>query len=162
MISMRPIYSKLVTIFIAAAALGIVYGSLRMPMGSVLAPGAGLVPFLLAGAAFVLAIVAAVLPEPATTKAGSDPKAEGEDQPEKASAVPRPLLIMIVLGLVIFGFERAGFMLSLLGGLFILLWFVERRPLALSLSLSLSLSVGLYFLFSKFLYVSLPAGWLEF
>jgi hypothetical protein len=69
---------------------------------------------------------------------------------------------MIGLGLIILAFERAGFMLTLLGGSFLLLWFVERRPLVLSLIISLVLSGGLYFLFSKLLYVNLPAGWLEF
>ena len=76
--------------------------------------------------------------------------------------VPRPLLIMIVLGLIIFAFERAGFILSLLGGIFILLRFVERRPLVLSLIISLVLSGGLYLLFSKLLYREPSRGWLEF
>jgi hypothetical protein len=69
---------------------------------------------------------------------------------------------MIVLGLIIFGLERAGFMLTMLSGSFLLLRFVERRPVIPSLMISLVLAGGLYFLFSKLLYVNLPSGWLEF
>ena len=160
--SVRAFYPKLVCIAIAAAAVVFIYGSLKMPMGTVLTPAAGLVPLLLGCGTLLLAIVALVSPEPAMPAGAPGPDAEGEDPPDDAHKVPRPLLIMIVLGLIIFAFERAGFMLTLLGGSFLLLWFVERRPLALSLIISLVLSGGLYFLFSKLLYVNLPAGWLEF
>ena len=160
--SVRAFYPKLVCIAIAAAAVVFIYGSLKMPMGTVLTPAAGLVPLLLGCGTLLLAIVALVSPEPATPAGAPGPDVEGEDPPADARKVPRPLLIMIVLGLIILAFERAGFMLTLLGGSFLLLWFVERRPLALSLIISLVLSGGLYFLFSKLLYVNLPAGWLEF
>ena len=162
MISMRPFYSKLVSGVIAAAALIVIYGSLKMPMGTILTPGAGLVPLLLGCGTLVLAIAAIVGPEPATAEGASGPEAEGADQPDDPRKVPRPLLITLVLALIILAFDRAGFILSVLCGLFILLRFVERRPLVLSLMISLVLSVGLYLLFSKFLYVNLPRGWLEF
>ena len=162
MISMPSIYARLVAIVIAAVALIFIYGSLKMPMGTVLTPAAGLVPLLLGCGTLVLAIVAIVSPEPAEAEGTISPEAEAQDQPDESRKVPRPLLIMIVLGLIIFAFDRAGFILSLLCGLFILLRFVERRPLVLSLMISLVLSVGLYLLFSKFLYVNLPGGWLEF
>jgi hypothetical protein len=110
----------------------------------------------------VMAIVAIVVPEPAAAEDSPGPEAEGEDQANDGRKVPRSLLIMIVLGLIIFAFERAGFILSLLGGTFLLLHFVERRPLVFSLIISLAVSGGLYLLFSKVLLVTLPGGWLEF
>jgi len=162
MMPLRPVYAKLVSVVIAATAIIFIHGSLKMPLGTVLTPAAGLVPLLLGCGALVLAVVAIVSPEPAAPERASSPEAEAQDQPEASRKVPRPLLIMIVLGLIILAFERAGFILSLLGGSFILLRFIERRPLVLSLIISLVLSGGLYLLFSKFLYVNLPAGWLDF
>jgi hypothetical protein len=160
--SRRTVYPKLVSVAIVSAAVLFICGSLKMPMGTVLTPAAGLVPLLLGCATLVLAIVVIVAPEPATAEDALGPKAEGEDQPDESRRVPRPLLIMIVLGLIIFGLERAGFMLTMLSGSFLLLRFVERRPLVQSLMISLVLAGGLYFLFSKLLYVNLPSGWLEF
>jgi putative tricarboxylic transport membrane protein len=162
MMPMRPLYAKLVSVVIAAAALIFIYGSLKMPMGTLLKPAAGMVPLLLGCATLVLAMVAIVGPEPATAEDAPGPEVEGGDQPDDSRKVPRPLLITLVLGLIILAFERAGFMLSLLAGTFILLRFVERRPLVPSFLISLVLSGGLYFLFSKLLYVNLPGGWLEF
>ena len=147
---------------IASAAVLFIYGSLKMPLGTLLTPAAGLVPLLLGCATLVLAIVAILAPEPAPAEDALGPKAEGEDPPGKSGKVPRALLIMIVLGLIIFGLERAGFRLTILSGSFILLRFVERRPLVQSLLISLTLSGGLYYLFSRLLYVNLPGGWLEF
>ncbi len=158
----RPtFYPKLVSMAIALAAILFIYGSLKMPMGTLLTPAAGLVPLLLGCGTLVLAIVAIVAPEPASEGA-LGPKDEAENPPGESGKVPRPLLIMIVLGLIIFGLERAGFRLTILGGSFILLRFVEKRPLVQSLLISLALSGGLYYLFSKLLYVNLPGGWLEF
>lgn len=172
MMPMRPLCAKLVSGAIAVAALVLVYGSLKMPLGTILKPAAGLVPLLLGCGALLLAIVAIVIPEPEAAEDDSglenespgceSPGCKNKDQPNDARKVPRPLLIMIVLGLIIFAFERAGFILSLLSGSFLLLRFVERRPLVLSLVVSLVLSGGLYLLFSKLLYVNLPSGWLEF
>ncbi len=162
MMSMSPMYARLVAIVIAAVALIFIYGSLKMPMGTILTPAAGLVPLLLGCGTLVLAIVDIVSPEPAKAEGAISPEAEPQDQPDQSRKVPRPLLIMIVFGLIIFAFERAGFMLSLLVGTFILLRFVESRPLAQSFIISLVLSSGLYFLFSKLLYVNLPEGWLGF
>ncbi len=154
-----PLYSKLVSMAIASAAVLFIYGSLKMPMGTILKPAAGLVPLLLGCATLALAIAAIVAPEPAP-KDALGPK--DEDPPGESGKVPRPFLIMIVLGLIIFGLERAGFRLAILSGSFILLCFVERRPFVQSLLISLALSGGLYYLFSKLLYVNLPGGWLEF
>jgi len=156
---MPALYSKCVALVIAAVALIFIYGSLKMPLGTVLTPAAGLVPLLLGGGALVLAIVAMVSPEPARGQASAISGGKGQDG---AGRVPRPLRIMIVLGAMIFAFERAGFILSLLFGSFVLLRFVEKKPLLLSLVISLALSGGLYFLFSRVLYVNLPSGWLEF
>jgi hypothetical protein len=146
---------------IASAAILFIYGSWKMPMGTLLTPAAGLVPLLLGCGTLVLAIVAIVAPEPAP-EGVLGPKAEDEDAPGESGKVPRPLLIMIVLGLIIFGLERAGFLLTIMSGSFILLRFVERRPFVQSFMISLALSSGLYYLFSKLLYVNLPGGWLEF
>jgi len=157
---MPALYSKCVALVIAAVALIFICGSLKMPLGTVLTPAAGLVPLLLGGGALVLAIVAMVSPEPARGQASAISGGKGQDG--GAGRVPRPLRIMIVLGAMIFAFERAGFILSLLFGSFVLLRFVEKKPLLLSLVISLALSGGLYFLFSRVLYVNLPSGWLEF
>jgi hypothetical protein len=162
MMPMRPLYAKLVSGVIALVAVIFIYGSLKMPMGTVLTPAAGLVPLLLGCGTLALAIVSIVSPEPQAAEDAPGPEAESKDQPDEGRKVPRPLLIMIVLGLIIFAFERAGFMLSLFGGSFLLLRFVERRPLVPSLVVSVVLSGGLYLLFSKLLYVNLPGGWLEF
>ncbi len=162
MTAMRPIHAKLVSVVIAAVALIFIYGSMKMPMGTLLTPAAGLVPLLLGCGALLLAVIAIISPEPAAGEAASGSDDEEEGPADKIRKLPRPLLIMIVLGLMIFAFERAGFILSLLGGTFILLRFVEKKPLILSLAVSLVLSGGLYYLFAKLLYVNLPGGWLEF
>jgi hypothetical protein len=162
MIPMRPLFAKLVSAAIAVTALVFIYGSLKMPLGTVLTPAAGLVPLLLGCGTLLLAIVTIVSPEPAAAEDDSCPECESNDQPNDKRKLPRPLLIMIVLAMIIFAFERAGFVLSLLGGSFLILRFVERRPLVSSLLISLILSVSLYLIFSKVLYVTLPGGWLEF
>jgi len=162
MMSRTRVYSTLVSVAIGCAAASFIYGSLKMPMGTVLTPAAGLVPLLLGCATLILAIVVIIAPEPAPADGAPGPKPGGEEQPDEPRTLPRPLLIMIVLGLIIFAFERAGFLLTMLSGSFILLRLVERRPLAQSLIISSVLAGGLYFLFSKLLYVNLPGGWLEF
>jgi len=164
---MRPLFAKLVSGAIALTALVFISGSLKMPLGTLLTPAAGLVPLLLGCGTLLLAIVTIVSPEPAAAEDNygpeyESPECESKDQPNDRQKIPRPLLIMIVLGLIIFAFERAGFILSLLGGTYLLLRFVERRPVILSLIISLVFSGGLYLLFSKLLYVNLPGGWLEF
>ncbi len=161
--SMSPVYGKLVSGVIAVAALGIIYGSLKMPMGTLLTPAAGLAPLLLGCATFALACLAIFRREAVKAESalgGAEEK--GKDLPQEASVASRPLAIMIVLGLVIFGFERAGFILTLLGGTFLLLHVIEKRPLAQSLIIAALLSGGLYLLFTKLLFVGLPNGWLEF
>jgi putative tricarboxylic transport membrane protein len=163
MIPLRPIYAKLVSVAIAAVAIFFIYGSLKMPIGTVLFPAAGMVPLLLGCGTLVLAIAAIVAPDSTTVEGapGSEGEyAETEDQADDGRKVPRQLLIMIVLGLVILAFEPAGFVLSMFCGTFILLFFIERKPLLLSLIVSLALSGGLYLLLSKLLYVDLPSGWL--
>jgi hypothetical protein len=167
MTPMRPLFAKLVSVAIALAALVFIFSSLKMPLGTVLTPAAGLVPLLLGCGTLLLAIVTTVSPEPEAAEddcglENESPERESKDQPDNGRKVPRPLLIMVVLGLIIFAFERAGFILSLLGGTYLLLRFVERRPFVPSLIISLALSGGLYLLLSKLLYVNLPGGWLEF
>ena len=158
---MPPRYAKLVPATIAVMAIIVIYSSLQMPLGTILTPAAGLVPLLLGCGTLLMAIVAIFSPEPAAEDT-SDPEAEADDRAEEGRKVPRPLLIMIVLGLMIFAFERVGFVVSLLVGSFVLLRVVERRPLILSFIISVALSGGLYVLFAKILLVSLPGGWLEF
>jgi putative tricarboxylic transport membrane protein len=162
MIPPRPLFAKLVSAAIAVAALVFIYGSLKMPMGTILTPAAGLVPLLLGCGTLALAIVTILGKEPAAAEDASGLEDEGGDQANEGRKAPRPLLIMIVLGLIIFAFERAGFIVSLMGGSFLLLRFVEKKPFVLSFIISLVLSGGLYLLFTKLLYVSLPGGWLEF
>lgn len=164
---MRPLFAKLVSGAIAVTALVFIYGSLKMPLGTVLTPAAGLVPLLLGCGTLLLAIVTIVSPEPAVAEDDPGPESESneterKDQPYDRRWLPRPLLIMVVLGMIIFAFERAGFILSMLGGCFLILRVVERRPLISSLLISLVLSGSLYLIFSKVLYVTLPGGWLEF
>lgn len=163
MTPLRPLFAKLVSAAVALVSLVFIFGSLKMPLGTILTPAAGLVPLLLGCGTLLLAIVAVVIPEPPAADANpSSPEPEGGDSANDGRRVPRPLLIMTVLGIMIFFFERAGFILSLLSGSLLILYLIERRPLISSLLISLTLSVGLYLVFSKVLYVNLPGGWLEF
>ncbi len=137
--------ARLVALFILAVAIAFGAAALTMPMGTVLAPGPGLVPLILAGATAVAAGAAAMSPG----------KLRASDE-QSTSPSLKPLAICCILGAMILAFERVGYVATIAAGAFILFKFVERRSLVLSVLVAGVLSGGSYLLFTKLLRVSLP------
>lgn len=156
--------TRAVAALIVVAALVFIIGSFAIPIGSLLAPGPGLVPLFLGCATLVAMIASLIFPE------GPAPAVEIEPDAAPAEPVPagpepwlpRVPVILAMLGLLLLGFERIGFVISVFVANLVLLYFLERRSLFASLTVSLLLSAGLFILFDRVLHVTLPHGLLEF
>jgi hypothetical protein len=141
---------------VIAVALAFVAGSFAMPIGTLLAPGPGLVPLFLGSVTLVAMIASLLMPEAdaATVNEAAEPEAQER-------GLPRVPVILGVLALCLLGFESIGYVPMLFMSSLALLYFLERQSLVLSLVVSLILSAGLFFLFERVLYVTLPRGLLE-
>lgn len=135
---------RAVSFLLLAASLALVGAALTMPMGSIVAPGAGLVPLIFAGGTALCAGGALLW--------NHGPSAESESRHPST----KTLCIIAVLGGIILALEVIGYVASTAIGSFALLKFVERRSWLISISISIVLSIGGYLLFVKLLRVSLP------
>jgi len=128
-----------------ALALGVIWESQKLPLGTFHNPGPGYVPTLLAIVLGGLGIVIVV--------GGGDSgsfRALGWGEGKHA------LAILGACAFAALALERIGYRLTTLVILLFLLWAVEgKRPVTV-VTLSLALSLGSYYLFHNLLRVQLP------
>ncbi|MDP2411523.1 MAG: tripartite tricarboxylate transporter TctB family protein [Pseudolabrys sp.] len=159
----RLMEARAVAASLVVVALIFVAGSFAIPIGTLLAPGPGLVPLILGCA--MLAAMAASIAVDRLKPLFDEETASGADDTggqESRAGLPRVPVILAVIGLTVLGFEPVGFVPTIFIGSLTLLYGLERRSLLISLAVSIILSVGLFLLFERVLYISLPRGLMEF
>ncbi|MGH6771403.1 MAG: tripartite tricarboxylate transporter TctB family protein [Xanthobacteraceae bacterium] len=134
-------------------ALGIVVFALSgdLPFGTITAPGAGMMPKLMA---FLMMLFAAVVIIGGRV---SQPFAN-IDWSDRWHA----LLVVAITAAAIFAYQRIGFLLTMSLLVFALLVVVERRNVFIAATYSVGLTLFAYWLFGKALKAPLEHGWLWF
>ena len=134
-------------------ALGVVVFAISgdLPFGTLSAPGAGMMPKLMAGLmmAFAVAVILGGASSPALAKI---------DWSDRAHAA---LLVLLTAAAVLL-YQRLGFLLTMALLVFSLLVVVERRKLMPAALYSVSLTLFAYWLFGKALKSPLERGLLWF
>jgi putative tricarboxylic transport membrane protein len=127
------------------------WGSVHLSMGTLKHPGPGFFPFLLG---LVLVIFSIVL----VFKHWEKDKTPQAFWPGRAWL--RPLLGVMILGCYALLVDLAGFLITTF--LFLVIWMgvIERLRWRTILSISIGTTVALYLIFSFFLEVPLPQGFL--
>ncbi|MGD9920808.1 MAG: tripartite tricarboxylate transporter TctB family protein [Pseudorhodoplanes sp.] len=129
------------------AAVAFSAAAITMPMGTITAPGPGLVPLLLSVATAIAAGSALW-----TSFRGRSEESTTEDSPRPFKA----MIICAILAGAIFAFERIGFLATSFLCVFILLKFVERKSWAVSIIVPAILSGGSYLALTHLLRMNLP------
>lgn len=132
-------------LMLLALALYIGIANREYPMGSLLEPGPGYMPLLIAVFLGAMGILIALW-------GGDSPTLRAIGWPEARRAA----LILVVCAVGAFALERIGYRLTMVAILVFFLGVVERRrPLPVAL-VSLGFAFGSFFLFSTLLRVQLP------
>jgi hypothetical protein len=130
---------------IAGALLLAVSGDL--PFGTLASPGAGMLPKLMIGLMMAFGLVLVV-------RAGDGPPfsdiAWGD--------LPHAVRVLAVTGAAIALYEVLGFVITMAGLLFGLIFVVERRPFLPAVAFSVAVTVIAYVLFNTLLRSPLPPG----
>jgi putative tricarboxylic transport membrane protein len=132
---------------LALFALGVLWESRTLPVGTWREPGPAAVPVGLALAALALGVAL-------VARAGSAPALDGVGWSE----APRALVVVAALAFLALAFERLGFRVSVFAAVLFLMAAVERRPLPVALVYAAGMSWGSFFLFNSLLRVPLPRG----
>jgi hypothetical protein len=122
-----------------------------LPFGSLSAPGAGMMPKLMAA---LMILFAALI----VAGAARSPAFAGIDWSDRGHAV---LVVLITAGAVA-AYRPLGFLISMAALVFALLVLVERRKLMISAGYSIALTLFAYWLFGKALKAPLERGLLWF
>lgn len=144
---MKRIEQRVVPITLFLISIAFAAGAMTMPMGTIRAPGAGLVPLLLSLAMALSSGVVVLL---------SFIKEPGIQQSGEKEFV-KPLSIVIILAGIIAVFESAGYLASIFVGVFLLLKVLEKKSLIKSLIIAFVLCLSSYLLFDRILSVPLPS-----
>ena len=132
---------------LALLALGVLWESRALPVGTWREPGPGAVPV-------GLALVALALGVALVARGGSAPLLGGVGWSE----APRALVVVAALAFLALAFERLGYRVSVFATVLLLVAAVERRPPLVALAYAAGISWGSYFLFNTLLKVPLPRG----
>ena len=132
---------------LALLALGVLWESRVLPVGSWREPGPGAVPM---GLALVALALGAVL----VARGGGAPPLGRVGWSE----APRALVVVAALAFLALAFERLGYRLSVFATVLFLVAAVERRPTTAALLYAAGLAWGSFFLFNGLLKVPLPRG----
>jgi len=132
---------------LVAIAVGIIWESSKLPLGSLGNPGAGFVPLVIAVALAVFALLTAFL-DKGTPAWRSIAWAEA----------PRAAGILAAGAFAALAMERLGYRITIFASAAFLLLVLERKPPLPVLSAALLLSAGTYYLFATLLRVPLPLG----
>jgi hypothetical protein len=122
-----------------------------LPFGSVSAPGAGMMPKLMAGAMIVFAALVMI-----AAKGG--PPLSSIDWSDRGHAA----LLIVITAAGVYAYPRLGFLVTMSLLLFALLVVVERRKLLHAAAYSVGLTLFAYWLFGKALKSPLERGILWF
>jgi hypothetical protein len=139
--------NRSVSALIMIAAVAFAAAAITMPMGTITAPGPGLVPLLLSVATAIAAGSALW-----TSFRGQSIESTAKDSPRPFKA----MVICAILAGAILAFERIGFLATSFLCVFILLKFVERKSWALSIIVPAILSGGSYLALTHLLRMNLP------
>jgi putative tricarboxylic transport membrane protein len=134
-------------IVLAAVALFVLWESRRIPFGTVMEPGPGVVPALLAAILLVcsLAVVAA---------GAAAPRVDALGWPEWRHAAA----ILGTCAFMALALERLGYRLTMILALLGLVRLVERKGWIVAAVFAVGFSLGSYFLFNTLLRVPMPRG----
>lgn len=132
---------------LAFFALGVIWESRNLPLGSLWAPGPAYMPVLLALLLFLFGVLIA-----ATGGRAKRIKSISWIEWRHAAAILAACIFAA------FGIERFGYRLTVLVVLAFLVKVVERRSWALTTAIALALSFGSFYLFHTLLRVPLPRG----
>ncbi len=132
---------------LALFALGVIWESRTLPLGTFRAPGPAYMPVLLA----LLLLIFGVL------IAATGGRAEGFSAVGWA-AWRHPTAIFVVCIFCALALERLGYRFTILAALTFLTKVVERKGYVLTLVFALGLALGSFFLFNTILRVPLPRG----
>jgi putative tricarboxylic transport membrane protein len=142
----------LVSIAFLLVGLWICFEAMQLPLGSFRMPAAGFFPLLLGVTLSVLALVllaVGLTTRPLRAGEGTSPRAE----------------ILILIGAIFASawlFERAGFLLTMMVFLVVVLKALGQLRWITSLALALLGSIASYLLFDRVLMIALPSGILPF
>lgn len=137
----------------AFVALGLLVFAVSgdLPFGTLAAPGAGMMPKLVAGLMMVFAAAIVI------AGVGSEPLAK-IDWSDRTHAI----LLVIITGVAVATYQTLGFLITMAALVFALLVVVERRRLLPASIYSIALTVFAYWLFGKALKSPLERGLLWF
>lgn len=137
----------------AFIALGIFVFAIAtdLPFGTVSAPGAGMMPKLMASLVMIFAAIVML-------NAGESPEFLKLDWSDRGHAA----LLVLITGLAVLAYRPIGFLITMAALVFALLVVVERRGLLPAAIYSVSLTLFAYWLFSKALKAPLERGLLWF
>ena len=134
-------------IVILLFALGVMWETRVLPLGSLHRPGPGYTPLVLASVLAGLGVLVML-------GGGASPPLLSLGWPEGKHA----LAILAGCAFTALAMERLGYRLTVIILLGFLLWGVERKRPAVVLVTALGLSLGTFYLFSSLLKVPLPLG----
>jgi hypothetical protein len=123
----------------------------ELPFGTLSAPGAGMMPKLMAGLILLFAGLVVLA-------ARASPPLKTIDWSDKTHA----LLVLVVTSISVAFYQRLGFLITMAALVFALLVIVERRNLIIAAAYSVGLTVFAYWLFGKALKSPLERGILWF
>ena len=137
----------------AFIALGLLVFAISgdLPFGTVTAPGAGMMPKLMAGLMMLFAVVV-------IATAGQSEPIQALDFSDRGHAV----LLVVITGLAIAAYQPLGFIITMTLLVFALLVVVERRNAFRAAAYGIALTVFAYWLFGKALKSPLEQGLLWF
>lgn len=122
-----------------------------LPFGTITAPGAGMMPKLMAGLMMLFAVLVFVNP--------SDSKPfVSIDWSDRWHAI----LVLLITAAAVIAYRRLGFLITMSLLVFALLVVVERRNLFVAAAYSIGLTLFAYWLFGKALKAPLERGLLWF
>jgi Tripartite tricarboxylate transporter TctB family len=138
-------------IFFIAFGLLVFALSGDLPFGSLSAPGAGMMPKLMAG--LMIAFAVAVL-----VGGGKSEQLAAIDWSDRGHA----LMVVLIVAAAIYAYQRLGFLITMSLLVFTLLAVVERRNVLMAAAYSIGLTLFAYWLFGKALKAPLERGLLWF
>jgi hypothetical protein len=118
-----------------------------LPFGTISAPGAGMMPKLMASLLIVFAILTMM-------GAGASQPFSTIDWSDRWHAI----LVIAITAIAVASYQRAGFLLTMSLLVFALLVVVERRNVVMAAAYSLALTLFAYWLFGKALKAPLERG----
>lgn len=141
---------------ILAASLWYIFEALKMPMMAGKAPGAGWMPLLLGVVMGLLSIL--LLVTASRRPSSKDTKVEWP----RGEGMFNNVAILVGLAVSVIVLETAGYLLSTLVFLVVLMKILGKYSWKLSIAMSVIFSATMYWVFKIFLEIPLPSGLINF